>query len=86
LALKLTSEPAPRPISSAKPRGIRTPRLFPHFWTRVCTATLRLYREYTSSGLQMLRSHLSDACHHLAAKRKEVQQRSSGGGSGVWHC
>jgi len=31
LALKLTSEPAPRPTSSARPRGIRTPRLFPHF-------------------------------------------------------
>ena len=55
LALKLTSEPAPRPISSARPRGIRTPRLFPHFWTRVCTATQRLYSEYTSYGLQTLR-------------------------------
>ena len=36
LALRLTSVPAPRPICSARPRGIRTPRLFPHFWTRVC--------------------------------------------------
>jgi hypothetical protein len=67
LALKLTSEPAPRPTSSAKPRGIRTPRLFPHFWTRVCTATQRLYREYTSPGLQPLRPHLSNAGYHLPA-------------------
>jgi len=61
LALKLTSEPAPRPTSSAKPRGIRNPRLFPHFWTRVCTATQRLYKEYTGSGLQPHRPHLSNA-------------------------
>ena len=46
-ARRLTSVPAPRPTSSARPRGMRTPRLFPHFWTRVRIATPRLYQDYT---------------------------------------
>ena len=39
---------------------MRTPRLFPHFWTRVCIVTQRLYAEYTSFGLRPLRPHLSN--------------------------
>jgi hypothetical protein len=50
--LRLTSEPGPTPTSSASERGIRTPRLFPHFWIRVCKAWLRLYDEYTPSWLR----------------------------------
>jgi hypothetical protein len=86
LALKLTSEPAPRPTSSAKPRGIRTPRLFPHFWTRVCTATQRLYREYTSPGLQTLRPHLSNAAPEWQARSYCFQSGLDGGLSTPGAC
>jgi hypothetical protein len=44
--------------SSANPRGMRTPRLFPHFWTRVCRAGVRLYEMHTSPRRQLLRHHL----------------------------
>jgi hypothetical protein len=30
--------------------------------------------------------HQLNACLHLAAKSQEIQQKTSGGGSGVWHC
>jgi hypothetical protein len=40
--LRLTFEPGSTPTSSASARGIRTPRLFPHFWIRVCMAQSRL--------------------------------------------
>lgn len=67
-AVRLTSVPAPNPTSSAKPRGILTPRLFPHFWTFVCTPELRLYAEYTTIGIDGLCPHLSNARHHLPAE------------------
>ena len=54
-AVRLTSVPAPKPTSSAKPRGILTPRLFPHFWTFVCMPLKRLYRDYTILRLGCLR-------------------------------
>jgi len=51
LAVRLTSVPAPKPTSSAKPRGILTPRLFPHFCTLVCMPEWRLYTDYTTGQL-----------------------------------
>ncbi len=47
-AVRLTSVPAPKPTSSAKPRGILTPRLLPHFCTFVCMPNMRIYADYTT--------------------------------------
>ncbi len=47
------------PLSQA--RGIRTPKLFIHFWTRVCMATKWTYAEYAGFGLQPHRPHFSNA-------------------------
>ena len=61
LVLRLTSGPAPRPIYSDRPPGMRRPRLFHHFWIRIRTGSSRIYAEYTRYRLRPQRFRLSNA-------------------------